>query len=127
MPCDATRCCSVGCQNDDHLAQLDDIHMLNVINVLYSSRHYIKQVVNNNTFKMIPGWNRHVKELYTKSREDYKKWLVNGRVRDSDEFREMNMSRKVFKDALSLCKKNEIDERSISIQERFMSKNMNEF
>ena len=95
--CKAERCCSVGCQNDDHLAQLDDIHMVIVNDVLYSSRHYTIQVVNNNTFKVISGWNRHVKELYTKSQEDYKKWLVSGRVRDSDEFRKMNMSQKVFK------------------------------
>ena len=55
FPCKAERCCSVGCQNDDHLAQLDDIHMVIVNDVLYSSRHYTKQVVNNNTFKVIPG------------------------------------------------------------------------
>ena len=127
MPCEATKCCSVGCQNEYHLAQLDDIYMLIVNNVLYSSGHYAKQIVNNSTFKVIPGWNRHVKELYSKSREDYKKWLVKGRVRDSDEFRKMNMSRKVFKEALSLCKNNETDERSISIQEKFINKNMNEF
>ncbi len=71
MPCEAPRWCSAGCQKADHLPQIEEIDMIIGGNVLYSSSHYAQQVNDRNKFSVIPGWNRRVKHLYAKSRDDY--------------------------------------------------------
>ena len=80
-----------------------------------------------NKFKVIPGWNRNVKSLHHIARTNFCNWIRCGRIRDSDEFRKMNDSRKNFKQALNNCKLNELQERSISIQQNYENKNMKEF
>ena len=90
-------------------------------------KEFGKVNVKKCNYTVIPGWNKNVKELYIKSREDYIKWLQKGKQKDSTEYHSMVQSRKVFKAALKKCKENEKNEMSQSVQEKFADKNMMQF
>ena len=78
-------------------------------------------------YKVIPGWNRNVKEIHKVARDHFLKWIDLGRERNTLEYDEMRESRRVFKEALNECKMNEFREKSITIQEKFENKDMNAF
>ena len=87
----------------------------------------MKQLTQRNKFKVIPGWNRNVKHLYSNYREKYLNWIANGKMRDGPRFEVMGEARKLFKSALNDCKLNENRESSLSIQEKYENKNMKSF
>ena len=87
----------------------------------------MKQVTEKCKYKVIPGWNRNVKQHYKIYRMNYLKWLENGKSRESREFNVMKDSRKIFKGALNDCKLNEAREISLSIQEKYDGRDMNSF
>ena len=87
----------------------------------------MKQLTQMNKFKVIPGWNRNVKHLYSNYREKYLNWIANGKMRDGPLFEVMREARKLFKSALNDCKLNESRESSLSIQEKYENKNMKSF
>ena len=83
----------------------------------------LKDFKKKNNFKVIPGWNRTVKQLYAQSRRDYLTWQNKGKIRDSEEYNRMAESRRQFKKALSTCRQNVENERSNAVQEKFKNKN----
>ena len=121
------QCCNVGCRKESHLSQIDDMYELLVTSVLTASRLFHKRKVRKFKFKVIPGWNRNIKQLHSLAREQYLKWLELGRHRNTVQFDRMKESRKTFKNALKDCKVNEFRETCISIEERFKNKQMNNF
>ena len=91
------------------------------------SRQFIKQRRKINKFKVIPGWNRRVKSYYKTARENYLKWLENGKERNTEEFFKMSCSKREFKKALNQCKINEKEEIDISISQKYKLKDYTAF
>ena len=107
--------------------QIDQLFDKISLSVHKAAEHVSKIKRRRNKFKVIPGWNRNVKSLHHTARASFLNWIRSGRIRDSEEFRKMNDSRKNFKQALNRCKLNELQERSISIQQNYENKNMSDF
>ena len=75
----------------------------------------------------IPGWNTYCKELYSNARKNLLDWISDGKIRDGPLFDEMKNSRKLFKDALNFCKRNEIEIRKQMFFESFYEENKTKF
>ena len=56
--------------------------------------------------KIIPGWNKYIKDYYNKARLCSLNWNFKRREIKTVEHSEMLSSRKKFKSALNFCKKN---------------------
>ena len=121
------RCSRLGCRNNKHLKEIDDSLALMITSVCIASEFVIKTTRKKNKLKVIPGWNRNVKDLHVKARYDFLKWMQTGKERQSEEHRNMCESRKKFKKALNDCKINELREISISVEEKFKNKDMKTF
>ena len=127
IPYEATHCPKLGCGDKNHLHQIDQLIDKISWSMHVAAEYASKTKRRKNKFKVIPGWNRNVKSLHNIARIDFLNWMRCGRIRDSEEFRKMNDSRKTFKQALNDCKINELLERSISTEENYKNKNMKEF
>ena len=86
-----------------------------------------KKLRKKNKFKIIPGWNRRVKQYHANARSAYLAWINTGKKKVGNEFALMQETRRLFKQALNDCKVNELREKSISIQEKFANKDMTSF
>ena len=127
MAAKAMCCTKLGCRNSEHLREIDKLFQLMLTAVEIASDRFVKVKHRKNKFKVIPGWNRNVKQLYLTARSKYLNWIAMGRIRDSGEFLEMTESRKLFKIALNDCKINELRERSLSVEEKYRNKNVKDF
>ena len=120
-------CTEVGCRKKERLKQLRNFYVKLCDSILVGRFRFTKKVTKRNKYKVIPGWNRNVKHLYADARESYFRWLNKGRQRDCQEFERMKETCKLFKDSLNDCKLNEAREPSISIQEKFLNRDMKSF
>ena len=68
-----------------------------------------------------------MKHLHALARADYLEWVQLGRNRESEAFQKMTISKHNFKSALNECVLNDLQERSISVEEKFRDKNMKSF
>ena len=125
--CEAMNCLKVGCRDRSHLRQLSHFY-LKLCNAVSQARTlFIRRIRKRSKYKVIPGWNRNVKNLYSGYRKNYLKWLANGKLRTGMDFESMKETRKIFKNALNECKLNEVEESSLSIQEKYTNKDMKSF
>ena len=122
-----TQYCKVGCRDVDHISEIENMYVVLVNAVSMASQIFRKRYIRKHKYKVIPGWNRRVKQLHSIAREHYLKWLNTGRIRNTVEFQMMSDSRKVFKKALNDCKQNEFEETCVSIEEKFKNKQMTQF
>ena len=122
-----SQCCKVGCVDVNHILEIGMMYEALVNAVSEASQIYRKKYIRRNKYKVIPGWNRRVKQFHSVAREHYLKWLNTGRDRNTVEFHMMNESRKQFKKALNDCKQNEFEETCTSIEEKFKNKQMTQF
>ena len=60
-------------------------------------KKFAREERSQDRFRVIPGWNRRVKQSHETAREDYLQWLRSGRVRNTLEFDNMRESRRIFK------------------------------
>ena len=127
IPYEPTHCLKLGCRDKNHLHQIDLVIDKITWSIHVAAEYASKTKRRKNKFKVIPGWNRNVKNLHNIARIHFLNRMRCGRIRDSEEFRKMNDNRKTFKQALNDCKMNELLERSISIEENYKNKNMKEF
>ena len=123
----ATCCHTVGCMNKSHINQIKLMYEKIISSIYVGSRTYVKERKKKDKFKVIPGWNRRVKSLYAVARENYLRWVEEGRGRNSLKYAMMIHSKKMFKDALNDCKKNENQEICNSIEEKYKSKHFVSF
>ena len=121
------QCSSTGCHNKQHLSWISDLYQhictnVDVVLDAFKSRH-----VNTNKFKVIPGWNRRVKDSHNIARNCYLNWINAGKLRGTKEHDDMLQSRRVFKDNLKQCKSNKQNEISQSIMDKFRLRDKTEF
>ena len=127
MHCESLICSRLGCRNELHWKQLEDIYHTLAHSLLIGKNNFARDVIKKDKFKVIPGWNRSIKHLHAYARFRYLEWLRIGKARDCTEFELMKESRTAFKTALNNCKANEKREKSLSIKEKFENKSMTSF
>ena len=121
------KCTATGCQDLNHKIEIDFFYERLINALISASDPFSKLMIKKDKFVVIPGWNRNVKELHTRARQCYLKWIGAGRGRFSREFHLMSESRKCFKTALKQCRNNINNEISLSIEEKYKNKNFSEF
>ena len=120
-------CNKIGCRDKTHLAAIDHLYSKLSHIVKDASSRFSKKFVKRNKYKVIPGWNRNVKDLYAYFRQNFLSWVRLGKPLNAIEHENMKASRKRFKDALNLTKLNEYKEKCQSIVENFQRKNNRQF
>lgn len=120
-------CSVIGCNNKDHLREMDELYIKLINAIQIGAEEFKRSVVKENSFKVIPGWNRRVKSLYLEARNKYLDWRGDGRSLGTAKHENMIKSRREFKKALNHCKANEHQEKCKSIVEKFSTKNFREF
>ena len=120
-------CLGLGCNSSKCLENINKMYDTIVESVSYASSQFQTSELKKNKFKVIPGWNRMVKDLHDIAREQFIAWLEAGRPREGPLFMLMKETRSRFKAALNECKNNEMHERSVSFQNSFNNKDMKAF
>ena len=123
--CDVFTCFDLNCNNSRHKENLNDA-LITIKNVLIQSTENFK-FVKRKKFKVIPGWNDHVKDFYNEARKDFHKWRENGKPANGILKENMRNSRAKFKCALNKCKQNETDIRNEKLLDNFKDKDYNAF
>ena len=76
---------------------------------------------------VVPGWNDHVKEKYTASRDAFLDWSYLGKPRSGAAYELMKRSRAQFKLALRYCRQHESTMRADSYAKSLMDKDYSKF
>ena len=122
-----SQCTADNCNNRDCLDYISIFYndIRNCISI--ATQPYAKKRNQLNKFKIIPGWNRNVKDLYKNFREDFIKWVEEGKLLDCISHDNMRISRSIFKTALKECKSNKENEILLSIEEQFKERDRKKF
>ena len=105
-----------------------DLFMNELVNVIkMASSEFSVSVNRENKFKVIPGWNRHVKSLHAIARQTFLEWQNQGKPLNTDSHSQMLETRRQFKQALDYVKANENLESCLSIVEKFIGKDFRKF
>ena len=98
---DAIQCHDPVCSNAPHKSKIKDFYDA-VINVLLTASAPLR-----NSFKSqrsglhVPGWrNSDVKQAHSIARQNYLKWIDNGKPHSGNLYQQMSNSRKIFKSKL---------------------------
>ena len=104
----AFSCDNINCDSSSHFRFLDSLFNFIISVILIASLN----LKNNSTCseesirkKIIPGWNKYIKDYYNKARLCFLNWKFKGREINTAEHSEMLSSRRKFKSALNFCKK----------------------
>ena len=112
-------CNVIGCRDDNHRLAIDRLYSFLSTIVVEASESFSNQYIRRDKYKVIPGWNRNVKNLHKLFREKYLCWVRSQKELHTTEHENMLSSRKSFKRALDMTKSNEHKEACQSIAEKF--------
>lgn len=118
-------CTCINCKNPKHLESIEKIYDF-IKTVLFTSTDDFT-FLNMNVFKVIPGWNEYVKDLYKDARRRFLKWKSKGKPLTGFYRELMRSTRTIFKNALDFCKKNEEDIRRGKMVDSFKNKRYKQF
>ena len=119
-------CCTcVNCKDPKHLEHIDKIFELLKMILFRSTENYLYD--NIKMFKVIPGWNEYVKDLYATAKREFLTWKNKGKPLTGFYRDGMRSTRALFKNALHFCKVNEEDIRREKMVDSFKNKNYKEF
>ena len=118
-------CTNVNCKNKIHLKYIEDIFKTIISILLQSTSDFC--VASMTSFKVIPGWNEFVKELYADARNKFLEWKTAGKPSSGSYRDRMRDSRTHFKNALDYCKRNEKEIRNTRLSQNLRNKNFKQF
>ena len=118
-------CFDFNCTHKDH--RIDMAHIFESIKCLLIEATDKFKFINEKRFKIIPGWNEHVKHLHEIARDSFLLWKERGRPPDGECAELMKKTRADFRAALRYCKDNEVELRRKRLLENFRLKNYKGF
>ena len=118
-------CTDVNCRNITHINYIEDIFKKIILILLQSTSNF--SVGSTSNFKVIPGWNEFVKELYAEAREKFMNWKNAGKPSSGIEREQMRATRAHFKNAPDYCKINEKQIRNTKLSESLRNKDFKQF
>ena len=122
---DVLYCYDMKCVHQNHNRELSELLSIGKTILLQSTEEF--QFVNERRFKIIPGWNDHVKELYAVARENFIIWKENGKPLNGKLEENMKYTRSKFRAALNSCKSNENHIRNGKLLNNLISKDYRSF
>ena len=114
-------CSEKVCNNSEHRVDLEHCYD-HVINCIFLASEELPRINPKQIFRQRVGWNSNCKNLYAIAREKYLIWNNEDRPRFGKEFEEMKSSRKIFRNMLNYCKKNELRIKKANITKSFQTK-----
>ena len=120
-------CHNDGCSDYQCISFISKFYEVLVDSVKVSSSDFLRSKIKKDKFKIVPGWNRNVRDKYNLFRDKFFIWLQQGKPRDNIVFDDMKIARSDFKRALDYTLSNRNNEVLLSIQEKFKEGDMNQF
>jgi hypothetical protein len=119
-------CRKSGCKNASHKDLLLEAYefLIDIIKVVSSSFSVGK---SKTKYTVIPGWNDFCKQKYLIAKNMFMAWKNNGKIRSGYDYERMKDSRKLFKEALAKCRKDEDTIRNNKLSLAFSNRNKKEF
>ena len=124
---DALSCNRSNCDNVNHLRKIDEAFIFMKEAIFEASDACFFNISNHGTFKIVPGWNEHCKDLYNKSKDLFNLWITIGRPRHGMIFEDMKDARIAFRRAMNYCKSNEVKLRKDKFIKSFNGKDKRNF
>ena len=118
-------CTCINCKDPKHIEYIEKIFYFLKTVLFSSTEEYC--FANMNTFKVIPGWNKYVKDLYASARKNFLKWKSEGKPLNGFYRDIMRSTRTLFKNALNFCNDNEEEIRNERMVNSFINKKYKEF
>ena len=114
-------CFNLNCSNKNHRSEM--LHIFESIKCILLEATEKFKFINEKKFKIIPGWNDHVKHLHLIARESFLLWKENGKPPQGRLLEDMKKTRANFRAALKYCKDNEREIRSKKLLNNLRLKN----
>ena len=124
IPVDTICCGNIRCTDISHTRELE-IFYNDITNGMQVSGEHLS--TNKNKYSHKPGWSEYVSDLYEFSRETYRVWLDNNKPRQGPIHDIYTQSKRRFKYALRLIKKNEDALRKEALAKKLSNLNPAEF
>ena len=118
-------CTNVNCNDPKHVEYIEIIFNFLKTVLFSSTEDYC--FLNIASFKVIPGWNKYVKDLYATARKNFLKWKSKGKPLNGFYRDVMRSTRALFKNALKFCKDNEEEIRKERMTDSSKNKKYEEF
>ena len=119
--------CNVnGCDDPNHISELDDIYS-DISDAIFVAALHLPSQKGSYSGNRVVGWNSYCKDLYGIARGKYLTWHRNGRIRFGIEFEDMKAARSAFKNALKFCRNNEQMIKRENLLRKFCSNNKYKF
>ena len=118
-------CSKLGCKNKKHRKLLDKLFKLMKTVLLQATEEYVIRVKDK--YKIIPGWNDYLKDLYALARQYFLEWLRNGKPLNGIHISNMKQSRCKFKSALDQCRRDEEKIRNEKMVHNYRNKKYKDF
>ena len=77
IPTEVLNCKNPSCIDETHMQCIDDF-TLNLTNALYQAGVESISLCNKGQYKQVPGWNEHVRDLHSASRDAFYMWKHAG-------------------------------------------------
>ena len=102
---DVFSCKNVNCSNRSHLMVIDEMFEKAKCILIHSTNEF--SYSKTNKYRIIPGWNAYVKELYREARHHFKDWKSKGRPPDGVYLENSRQTHSKFRNSLQKCKETE--------------------
>ena len=109
----------------DHSLQINHFYAHLVYAFKFATRDL--KFKQKSKFKPIPGWNDHCREKYQSARNALFSWIPNGKNTYGPYYDEMTQTRKIFRNALKLCKYQEQQIRDDKLAENILKGDPSKF
>ena len=125
VPTEAAVCRNIHCKNDSHVKGITKFYD-NIVECLKVAGEPLKKM-SKCTHKGKPGWNEHVAELHTASREAFTLWKDSGCAKQGPIFELKKRTNARFKYALRFIKNNEDTMRGNSLASKLKNNRVEDF
>ena len=122
---DIFSCCIENCNSQSHKDVLVDLFLQCKYLLLQSTENF--RYINEQKFKIIPGWNVCVREAHFDARKCFLQWIEKGKPLGCSLHDKMKLTRSKFKHALYICKSGEKEYRNSKLVESLDNKDYKSF
>ena len=126
IPDDILSCKDPNCKEPEHIEHIDSLYK-DIVNGLQKAGVEALGEKSRGKYKVIPGWNEHIKDVHAAAGEAFIMWISNGKPRSGHYADLMRGSRAQFKHALRSCRNEEDRLRADALARNLMNKDNDVF
>ena len=115
-------CNNSECHIENHKKSLENLYET-IIDGIKTASEILPEYSFKSKKHHVAAWNEYCREKYAISREKYLIWHESGKIRSGENFLQMKIARKEFKNALKYCRKNEAIIKKSNVLKKFRASN----